>query len=151
MLSYKLLWFEDRLPAEYPDLAMAAISTHDLPTVAGLWSGADFAAQQRIGVNPSEANYREIRQRLVAASGLTEDARTSEAVQKAYEALGTAPSAVLVANLDDALAVEERPNMPGTTTQWPNWSLALPVPIEDLGSAALPTAIARALRRGRIS
>jgi 4-alpha-glucanotransferase len=147
MLSYKLLWFEDDPPTEYPSLSMAAISTHDLPTVAGLWTGADLAAQQRIGLSPSEANYREIRQRLTAASCLGEEASANEAVQKAYEALGRSRAAVLVANLEDALAVEERPNMPGTIDQWPNWRLALPVPIEDLESAALPAAIARALRR----
>ena len=27
----------------------------------------------------------------------------------------------------DAIGVEERPNMPGTVDEWPNWSLALPV------------------------
>ena len=35
-------------------------------------------------------------------------------------------------NLEDAAAVQERPNMPGTTTQWPNWSLALPRPADEV-------------------
>jgi 4-alpha-glucanotransferase len=45
------------------------------------------------------------------------------------------------------LAVEERPNMPGTIAQWPNWSLALPQPLEEIESATLPKQIARGLRR----
>jgi 4-alpha-glucanotransferase len=49
--------------------------------------------------------------------------------------------------LDDALAVEERPNMPGTVREWPNWCLALPASLEELQAAALPRAIAQVLSR----
>ncbi len=41
ILSYRLLWFETHLPSRYPELALAAVTTHDLPTIAGLWSGTD--------------------------------------------------------------------------------------------------------------
>ncbi len=148
MLSYKLMWFEDDLPEDYPQHSLAAISTHDLPTVAGMWTGEDFAAQQRIGLNPTRDGYQQIRRRLVAASGLADDASPDEAVRAAYTALGRAKSAVLVANLEDALSVVDRPNMPGTTDQWPNWSLPLPVPIEELEQTRLPAEIARSLNRG---
>jgi 4-alpha-glucanotransferase len=50
LLSYRLLWFETTPPARYPELALAAVTTHDLPTVAGLWSGADLRTQQRLGL-----------------------------------------------------------------------------------------------------
>jgi len=46
-----------------------------------------------------------------------------------------------------AVAVPERPNMPGTVTEWPNWSLALPKTLEELEEAALPRALAAALAR----
>jgi 4-alpha-glucanotransferase len=37
-------------------------------------------------------------------------------------------------NLTDALGVMRRPNVPGTAlAQRPNWSMALPVPVEELG------------------
>jgi len=147
ILSYRLVWFEDQPPEEFPELALAAVSTHDLPTVAGFWTGADFMAQQRIGQQPSEAGFAKIRDRLITATDLSENASPTQAVAAAYRALGQAPSAVLAACLDDALAVEERPNMPGTTTQWPNWSLALPQPLEEIESAALPKQIAESLRR----
>jgi 4-alpha-glucanotransferase len=54
---------------------------------------------------------------------------------------------MLVATLEDALAVGQRPNMPSTTVEWPNWSLALPAPIEALETAPLALDIAAALRR----
>jgi 4-alpha-glucanotransferase len=44
--------------------------------------------------------------------------------------------------------VEERPNLPATTEeQNPNWSIALPVPIEQVMKSELPGRIAKALGR----
>ena len=54
---------------------------------------------------------------------------------------------MLTATLDDAMAVEERPNMPATDDEWPNWRLALPAPIETLKTSRLAKRIARALKR----
>lgn len=147
MLSYRLLWFEDVPPDEYPMTTMAAITTHDLPTIAGLWSGSDMGARRRIGLAADAKSYGKIRQRLIAATGLSRADSTDEAIRRAYKALSRAPSAVLVANLDDALAVVERPNMPGTLDQWPNWSLAFPAPLEQIEVGDLPSTIAKCLSR----
>ncbi len=43
---------------------MSAVTTHDLPTVAGLWRGDDVEAQRSIGVPVNEAGTAEIRERL---------------------------------------------------------------------------------------
>jgi 4-alpha-glucanotransferase len=53
----------------------------------------------------------------------------------------------LAASLDDALALEERPNMPGTLDEWPNWRLGLPIPLEEVEQMALPRRIAASLSR----
>jgi 4-alpha-glucanotransferase len=149
LLSYRLLWFEADPPACDPELALAAVTTHDLPTVAGLWSGADLRTQRRLGLRPNEAGLREIADRLRAMTGLPERAKVREVIVRAHQLLAEAPSVVVTATLEDALAVEERPNMPGTTAEWPNWSLALPTPIEDLETQELAWAVADALRRRR--
>ncbi len=44
--------------------------------------------------------------------------------------LGTAPSRLVCTMLEDALGVEERPNLPGTIDERPNWRIALPSPLE---------------------
>src|SRR3954452_6465266 len=55
ILSYRLLWFEEEEPAEWPATALAGVTTHDLPTVAGLWTGSDVIDQQRhVGTDPAE-------------------------------------------------------------------------------------------------
>src|SRR5262249_60511301 len=88
---------------------------------------------------------RLIRKKLQTLTGVAPDADAAEVIVRTHEALAAAPSAILTATLDDALAVTERPNMPGTIDQWPNWSIALPVPLEEIEQALLPRAVARAL------
>ncbi len=150
VLSYRLLWFEPDPPAAYPRLALAAVTTHDNPTVAGLWSGADLRTQERLGLAPNAAGIRAIRSRLAGWAGLDEAAPLEEVAVATHRLLAEAPSAIVTATLEDALLVEERPNVPATTPpQWPNWSLALPRPLEELERAPLARAIAGALARRR--
>lgn len=132
VLSYCLLWFENRPPENYPSQALAAVTTHDLFTVAGLWSGKDLAAQQQIGLQPNAASVVAVRERLRRLTGLDKTASAREAILGAHRLLARTPCRLITATLEDALAVEERPNMPGTTTQWPNWRLALPKPLEEI-------------------
>jgi 4-alpha-glucanotransferase len=148
VLSYRLIWFENVPPARFPKQALAAVTTHDLPTIAGLWIGSDLKAQRDLGLNPNEEGMNQIRSRLSAMLGVSEKAPVEEVIRRTYELLGQAPSKIVSATLDDALAVEKRPNMPGTTSeQWPNWSLALPKSQEELEQHDLAREMAQALKR----
>ncbi len=149
VMSYRVLWFEKRAPAEYPREALAAVTTHDLPTVAGLWTGSDLDRQRDLKLKPNEDSTAEIQHRLACSAGLDRNSEIDEVITGAYRLLSTAPSRILTAALDDAAAVEERPNFPATTPdQNPNWCIALPRPIEDLMASDLPHRIAKHLRRG---
>jgi 4-alpha-glucanotransferase len=128
---------------------MASISTHDLPTLAGLWTGADLTAQQRLGLEPDAAAVDAIRARLRALMRLPDDASLEEVIVAAHRLLAEAASMVVTASLEDALGVEERPNIPGTTDAWPNWSLALPVPLESALSDPRVVAVADTMRSQR--
>jgi 4-alpha-glucanotransferase len=133
LLSYKLLWFEKKAPTFYPEHALAAITTHDLPTVAGLWNGSDLERQSRLDLHPNEEGTAGTRLRLQEMAVLAEDAHVEQVIMRAHELLAMAPCKVVAATIEDALQVQERPNMPATTTeQSPNWSLALPKSLEDL-------------------
>jgi 4-alpha-glucanotransferase len=147
MLSYRLLYFEPMPPAAYPELALSSVTTHDLPTIAGLWTGADAAAQKAIGLDPNQAGTEELRDKLRNFGGLTADAPVEEVIESTYRALAQAPSRILLATLDDAVAETERPNLPGTVAERPNWSLALETPLEEIEKLELPQRIARALTR----
>ncbi len=149
IMSYRLLWFEKDAPETYPREALSALTTHDLPTVAGLWTGSDLDKQHQLGLKPNEEGTAEIVERLKTCAELASDDPIEEVVAGAYQLLSKAPSRILTAALDDALCVEERPNVPATMSDKnPNWSLALPKKIEELMEAELPKRIANALKRG---
>ena len=147
VLSYKVWWFESDPPSTWPVRALGAISTHDLPTVAGVAAGSDLAAQRRLHLEPDEEAVAELQARLLRRTASGETTPATEVVARVYDDLAAAPCLLLCASLDDALALEERPNMPGTVDEWPNWRLGLPVSLEELEAAALPRRIAAALGR----
>jgi 4-alpha-glucanotransferase len=147
LLSYRLVWFEEKPPSKFPELAMAAVTTHDLPTVAGLWTGRDLELQRGLGLRPNSEGWEEIRAQLGQVAGVAPGAPVDDVIVGVHRALAGAPSLLVSATLDDALAVVERPNMPGTTTEWPNWCLALPVPLEELERHPLAHRVAKVLQR----
>jgi 4-alpha-glucanotransferase len=110
VLSYRLLWFEGDPPSAWPENALAAVTTHDLPTIAGVWAGVDGDERFRSKV-----------------TGATVD----DAVGRAYSSLAASPCLLVAATLEDVLGVQERPNRPGTLDEW-NWSRPLPEPLESI-------------------
>ncbi|MGH2446618.1 MAG: 4-alpha-glucanotransferase [Candidatus Limnocylindria bacterium] len=148
MLSTRLALFERKPPHAYPRQAFAAISTHDLPTLAGLWTGADLGDQAAAGVTPDPDGAGRLRARLLGAAGLGADATLDELVVGLHRSLAASPAMLVAATLEDALRVEERPNLPGTVApQRANWSLALPVGVDELAADPRVAALVEVLRR----
>jgi 4-alpha-glucanotransferase len=145
VLSYKLLWFEDDRPAQWSPEALGAVTTHDLPTIAGVWTGADIQAQRDLGLEPNEEGSAAMRARLQDWTGARPAAPVDQVIASAYELLAAAPCRVLTVALDDVAGVSERPNMPGTVDEWPNWSIALPVPLEELEVSPLARVVAASM------
>ena len=74
----RVLWFERKgaevlPPADYPPLSVACVATHDLPTLAGWWQGADIAERLALGLltlaeaGDAIAERRDEKRGLVAA------------------------------------------------------------------------------------
>jgi 4-alpha-glucanotransferase len=138
VLSYRLLWFEDLPPEQWPRESAGAIGTHDLPTVAGIW-------------NLSEPDQRQhhLRRRLTDAIGLPNGTPAVEVAVAAYRRLAQARSRIVLASFEDAFGIEERTNVPGTTTERPNWRLALTKPLEDIARDEGVLRIAQSMRDAR--
>ncbi|MDQ6614509.1 MAG: 4-alpha-glucanotransferase [Actinomycetota bacterium] len=149
VLSYRLLWFEPSPPGreKWPARALAAATTHDLPTVAGLWTGGDIKARRDRGLPVNDEAEVTLRAKIKDWIGADDDLPVPEVIERVYRLLGQAPCSLVTATLDDTLAVEERPNMPGTLDEWPNWRIALPKPLEEIEGAPLAHSIAEALQR----
>ena len=148
VLSYRLAWFEPEPPRRYPVGAVAALSTHDLPTAAGLWTGADLAEMEAGGRSVNREAEIQVSHRLQLLADATDRDPAAVVVEHAYAALGAAPSRLLVATLDDASLAVRRPNLPGVLDR-PNWSIPLATTRERPRRDALPRRSATARRRDR--
>jgi 4-alpha-glucanotransferase len=162
VFGYRIGWFADDPPADWPRTTLASLTTHDLPTVAGLWSGQDARDRAAAGVAADPDGDAVLRARLerlarlggadaeLALDGSSEDERLRALVLAAHDALAHSGSDLAVATLEDAIGVRSRPNLPGTVDEHPNWRQALPVSIEDLdaaGAAEIADVMGRAGRR----
>lgn len=150
LLSTRLAYFERLPPERLPPRALAAVTTHDLPTIAGAWTGADLDDQAAAGVTPDPDGLAILRARLAATAGVSSDASLEEVTFGLHRALGASPAMLVAATLEDALRVERRPNLPGTTgEQRPNWSLPLPVPLGELEGDRRVRSVIDAVAAGR--
>jgi 4-alpha-glucanotransferase len=134
-LSYRLVWFESSEPRRWPRDAVAAVGTHDLPTIAGVWTRSE-----------PEQRLHHLRDKLVNLTHLPEDASPVDVAVAVYRGLARGRTRMVLVSMEDALGVHERPNVPGTTSEMPNWRLALPVPIEQIETSDGPRRIAEAMR-----
>ncbi|MDE2183254.1 MAG: 4-alpha-glucanotransferase [Alphaproteobacteria bacterium] len=146
ILSCRVLYFEREhhrfhRPGHYPRLATVSASTHDLPTLRGFWEACDLSAKARLGLFRTPEEEAQARQERegdkrallagVAEEGLlpegwsVEDAVHSgwvdELAQAVHRFLACTPSALLMVQLDDLAGEAHQTNLPGSTTQYPNW------------------------------
>ena len=148
MLGMRVLWFEkhnDRFtsPRSWTKGATAMTSTHDLPTVAGWWAGRDLEWRGRLGLLGDEANQQHeqhlrTRDRAAlwdtmldsgaAAADLPGPDQSDRIADAAARHIGGAACDLVVLPLEDALALPEQPNLPGTLDEHPNWRRRLPGP-----------------------
>jgi 4-alpha-glucanotransferase len=152
VLSTRLGLFERRPARFWPRRSVASVTTHDLPTIAGLWTHDDLADQARSGVKPNRRAHAVLQRRLRELAGVADTASLPEVVLRAYAALGGAPSVLALASLEDATLERRRPNLPGTDRrQRDNWSRALPKTLDALERDPFARRLARTIGRARRS
>jgi (1->4)-alpha-D-glucan 1-alpha-D-glucosylmutase len=176
VLSTRLLYFERgddaslRPPQAYPAQAAAAVTSHDLPTLAGYWRGLDIELRERLHLFPDPEAYgqqmaarsRDRAQLLLAlehegllpaGASLHPEAwpeLSGELAAAVYTYLARAPSKLILVQMEDAFGVAEQPNLPGTTEPtYPCWRLKLPPDLENWPGNPWLSGITQALRRER--
>jgi 4-alpha-glucanotransferase len=156
MLSSTVLWFARdwnapndpfRTPGEWPARALASISTHDLPTAYGFLDAEHVRVRDGLNLlvgsaDDELANADRDREQLLAMlrdAGLLgvavpgrERPAPEETVAAMHAALAVSPSRLVAASLYDALGEIRQPNVPGTTDEYPNWRLPLPLTLEQI-------------------
>ena len=139
ILGIRLLWFERhgdgsfRAPNEYPEYASVSTTTHDLPTLAGFFSGRDIEARKTAGLidEPAHQEQWAVRHREI------------ERINQALDAAGlhgdplgfvlSTPCSLAVVNQEDLTGETDQQNLPASTWQYPNWRHKMKVAVEDMG------------------
>lgn len=139
----RVLWFErddDAFapPRDWTTEAAAMTSTHDLPTVAGWWRGRDLEVRAECGLLKDSAREQSARSKerkalwnafqsaQVDPGDLPEIEAGSRVANAAVKFMAATPSRLALLPLEDALAMEDQPNLPGTTDKYPNWRRRYP-------------------------
>ncbi|HEY8071373.1 MAG TPA: 4-alpha-glucanotransferase, partial [Methylocystis sp.] len=167
ILSYRVLWFEREgegfaPPARYARMAMACVSTHDLPTLKGWWESLDIAEKLALGLLSEEDARKERQTRredrrllleALAREGLLaedvdSDGAFSDALAGAAHAyVARAPALLAMAQVDDLAGEPIAVNLPGTDRERPNWRRKLDPKTAVLFESDLAQAILNGLRR----
>ncbi len=165
----RVLWFERgedgfTAPATWDAGAMAMSSTHDLATIAGWWRGRDLDWRGKLGLIGDDAKIagatsdrdrdRESLWGAMRASGAAEGGppapdQPSAVVDAAVRHLATSACELVMLPMEDALGLEEQPNLPGTLDEHPNWRRRLPGDAAHLLDDPLTAARLASLDRAR--
>lgn len=162
-----------RPPEAYPERALATATTHDLPTLAAWALGYDVRTRADLNLVDASARDAELRDRradvtrlfdaLHAAGELDDAARETlhrivdaspddaaplEAlVRAAYRFLARTPARLVLIHLDDALGELTQVNVPGTSSEYPNWRRKNALDLDDFATDERLAALAADVRR----
>jgi 4-alpha-glucanotransferase len=171
ILSYRLFYFERdgqgtyKPPNQYPAQALVSSTTHDLPTIAGFWINEDIEARRRAGILDDAGYSAQIAGRarekqkmldVLFAAGLMPDYISRDAshlpqlIGEIHNAiigfLASTPSMLMVLNQEDLSKETAQQNLPGTTSEHPNWSRKMKFTIEQLHTDATAIGFVRMFR-----
>lgn len=138
VLSYRVFMLEQKQTSyqhrdqTYPPQALATVTTHDMPTLVGFWQEGDLALRHQLDLFPSPEvadNLHQLRasekQILQHQLGLQQpDAATL--VQACHLYTAATPARLFAYQLEDLVLLDTPVNIPGTSTEYPNWQRKLP-------------------------
>jgi glycogen operon protein len=167
ILSYSVLWFERedgaiKPAAAWRQRAAACVSTHDLPTLAGWWEGADISERRALGLMDTPAAgaamAERMRDKAALLALLRKDGLLAAAVDPAASPLPVAvaaavhafvsstPAMLALVQADDLAGELAAVNLPGTDRERPNWQRRLAMDVDALFGTTLAAAILAAMR-----
>jgi len=131
-------------PHDYQAGRLASLSNHDFPTIAGFLDGADIRWREELGIGASEDQLSQARagrdtdrfriKAMLRHSGmLAEDTvDTRDVIIGLHRFLASTGASLVAVQIEDLLGQVEQMNVPGTTTEQPNWRRKLSHPIETI-------------------
>jgi 4-alpha-glucanotransferase len=166
ILGYRVLYFEAEPegfdPAALTAKALACLSTHDLPPLRGWWANSDIAFGEAQGLYDadkadllSDDRVKRKHSLLKAAGKPASDADPAEEaisetlVVELHRLLARSASMLAAVRLADLSGEERSSNIPGTSTEYPNWRAKLQLPLETLAEFPLMNKIVSVMQAER--
>jgi len=169
---YKVVMFEQKggefvAPADYVRHALATVTTHDLPTLRGWWTGHDIDLWEKLGFSTPEiaalshTERTEARERLLRAlrrEKLWPEAQGTDEAAPEYSAelsravhvyLARCKSALVTVQLEDMAGMLEPVNVPGTSSEYSNWTRRMTASAAEVFARADVRALAAAMNEAR--
>ena len=130
-------------PARAPAEAVASLNTHDTATFAGWWNGADIDDRRDLGLVSDERASDEHAARAEARAALliyleagdlapVEGAPEARALRGTLADLAAGPAEVVLVTLEDLWLEPSPQNVPGTSSERPNWRRPMAKTIEEI-------------------
>ncbi len=134
-----------RAATRYPSRAIASVSSHDLPTIAGWQQAADLTERHALGLEAAapesrHADIRALQARIGHGTLATE----------AHRFVASTDCDLVTIQAEDLAGDTVSVNLPGTDQERPNWRRRIAIPVERLLAEPQAQAIIAATRPGRV-
>jgi 4-alpha-glucanotransferase len=173
MLASRVLYFQRegggfKPQSTYPELSLASVNTHDMPTIAGFWTGRDVELRSSLGLIDASKDTDVFSERagekralvhrlredgaLPLRENVADDASGVPAIKRAvHEFLCASPAALVGLSLDDLGDETEPVNVPGVgPDKYPVWSRKMRRSVAEI-AASSDEALAGCTTRARPS
>jgi 4-alpha-glucanotransferase len=131
-------------PARWRADAIATTTTHDLPTLRGWRQGEDIDWRRRLQLSDAAQQRADHATRNADVAAM--DAAVAAALTPPHDPeldalrfVAATPSPLALLPAEDALGLDQQPNLPGTVDGHPNWRRRLPAPDAAAADALLAT------------
>ncbi len=133
VLSYRVFMLEqkaasyDQASQTYPELSLATVTTHDMPTLLGYWQEHDLALRHKLDLFPNTQvadslyQLRAEEKQLMMQRLQLSDGDYTALVRQSHLFAARQPAKLLAFQLEDLLQMATPVNIPGTSTEYPNW------------------------------
>ncbi|HEX5793340.1 MAG TPA: 4-alpha-glucanotransferase [Rheinheimera sp.] len=133
VLSYRVFMLEqkpgsyDYAEQTYPELALATVSTHDMPTLVGYWQEHDLALRHQLDLFPSPQvadslyQLRADEKQLMSRRLQLHDGDYPQLIRASHLFTASQPAKLFAFQLEDLLQMATPVNIPGTSNEYPNW------------------------------
>jgi len=133
VLSYRVFMLEqkpgsyDYAAQTYPELALATVTTHDMPTLVGYWQQDDLQLRHELDLfpNPQVADslyqLRADEKQLMSQHLQLHEGDYQQLIRASHLFTAQQPARLFAFQLEDLLLMSTPVNIPGTSNEYPNW------------------------------